>query len=107
MELALFFMLTGAAGAYFTSIGCRRARARHRPPRWRHAWLGTFITALLSVLAVCQGDLFHPGRWDTGKISIWFSVVWVSVAAGIPALLASAVVLEVFWRRFKHERISP
>ena len=107
MEPVIFIVLAGAAGAYFTSIGCRWAHARHHRPSWRYAWLGSFITALLSVLFVCQGDLFRPSRWDTGKISIWFTVVSVAVAAGLIALLASALVLEVFWRKFKHEKIDP
>jgi hypothetical protein len=103
----IFIALTGAAGAYFTSIGCRWAHGRHHRPSWRYGWLASFITALLAVLFVCQGDLFRPGRWDTGKVSIWFSVVSVAIAAGIVALLASAIVLEVFWRKFKHEKIDP
>ena len=107
MELILFIVLTGAGGAYFTSICCRWAHARHRRPSWRYAWLGTFITVLLSVLFTCQEDLFRPSRWDTGKVSIWFSVVSISVATGAVALLASAIVLEVFWRKFKHEKPDP
>ena len=104
MELALFLIITGAAGAYFTSISCRRAHARHRPPSWRYAWLATLVTVILSVLSICQGDLFHPGRWNSGKIPLWFTVAIVSVATSVPALVASAVVLEIYWRKFRHER---
>jgi hypothetical protein len=106
MLAILFIIFAGAAGAYFTSIGCRRAHARHRRPSWRYAWLGTFITVLLSVLMVCQGDLFRPNRWD-GKVSIWFTVIAISVLAGLVALVASAIVLQVFWRKFKYERMHP
>lgn len=107
MELAIFLLLAGGAGAYFTSIGCRQAHAKHHPPSWRYAWLATLGTALLSVLLVCQGDLFRPSRWDTGKVSIWFSVVTVSIGTSIPAMLASAVVLQVYWRKFRDEHIDP
>ena len=103
MYLIAFILLTGAAGAYFTSIGCRWARARHLPPSWRYAWLSTFITALLSVLFVCQGDLFRPSRWNTGKVSLWLTIVYVSVAAALIALLASAIVLETFSRKHNVE----
>jgi hypothetical protein len=101
MQLAAFFLLAGAAGAYFTSIGCRRAHAKNLPPSWRYAWFATLGTVLLSVLLVCQGDLFHPRRWDTAKGSIWSEVVMVSCATAVPAMLASVIVLEVFWRKFK------
>jgi hypothetical protein len=103
MELVVFFLLIAAAGAYFTSIGCRRAHAQHRPPSWRSAWLATFVTVLLTVLLACQEDLFRPSRWDAGKVPIWFTVVWLSATACPIALLGSGVVLEIFWRKFKHE----
>jgi len=62
---------------------------------------------LPSVLFVCQGDLFRPSRWDTGKVSIWYSVVAVSIAAALVGLLASGIVLEAFWRKHNHEKIDP
>jgi len=106
VELVVFLLLTGASGAYFTSIGCRLARAKQRPPSWRYAWFATLGTVLLSVAFFCQADLLRPSRWDTGKVSIWYTVVIVSIAAAFPAMLASAIVLQVFWSKFKHERVD-
>ena len=107
MDLVIFVVLTGAAGAYFTSVGCRHAQARHRRAGWRHACFGTFITALLAVLFVCQGDLFRPSQWEAGKYSIWFGVVAVSVPAGVVALVTSAIVVSVFRARFRNEKRVP
>ncbi len=106
MEIAWFFLLPAAAGAYFTSIGCRRAHVKRQPPRWRYAWLATLGAVLLTVVIVCREDLLHPSRSDGGKMSIWASVVMLSIVTGISAMLASAIVLEIFWRKFKRQRIN-
>ncbi len=86
------------------SIGCRRSLARHRRARWRLAFLGTFITALLTALFINQGDLFHPDRWDKGKVPIWIPVIMISSAAAIFAFIASAIVVSVFRSRFRDEK---
>ena len=96
MELAIFILLTGASGAYFTSVGCRRALARHRRVGWHLILPGTFITALLTALLIGQGDLFHPSRWDSCKVSIWLPVTVVSLAAAVVAFVASAIVALAF-----------
>lgn len=103
MELAIFIVLTGASGAYFTSVGCRRALARHRRVGWHLMLLGTFITALFTALLIGQGDLFHPSRWDTGKVSVWLPVAMISSAAAVVALVASAIVVLVFKARIRDE----
>jgi len=60
MDLVIFIVLTAAAGAYFTSIGCRFAQARHRRAGGLAALLGTFVTAVLTALTIGQGTCFIP-----------------------------------------------
>ena len=103
MELVIFIILTAAAGAYFTSIGCRLAQARHRRAGWPAAVFGALVTAVLAALTVGQGDLFHPGRWDDWGVSIWIPMMVLSVAAAGVALLASTLVVAVFSARFQKE----
>ena len=103
MDVIIFMALTAASGAYFTSVGCRRAQMRHRRPGWHHALVGTLITALLAVLFICQDDLFRPSRWDRGKVSIWFTVIVASAASGVVALVASSIVVLSFRAKVRDE----
>ena len=103
MELAIFIVLSAAAGAYFTSVGCRRAIARHRRAGWHLTLLGTFVTALITALLIGQGDLFHPSRWDAGKVSVWLPVAMISSAAAVVAFVASVIVVLVFRARIRDD----
>jgi ABC-type uncharacterized transport system permease subunit len=103
MELFVFIVLTGAAGAYFTSIACRRSQARHRRAGWHLALLGTGLTAFITGAFIGQPELFHPSRWDTGKVSIWYPVVISSSAAAVVALVTSLIVVVMFRVRFRDE----
>jgi hypothetical protein len=104
MRLFLFVALTGAAGAYITSIACRRSQARHRRAGWHLAFAGTLLTALITGVFIGQPELFHPARWDTGKVSIWYPVIALSSAAAVVALVTSLVVVVVFRVRFRDEK---
>ena len=104
MEIAIFIALAGTAGAYFTSVGCRRSFARHRRVGWHLSLLGTFITALLTALLIGHWDLFHPIHWDRGKVLHWLPVGLISSAAAVIAFVASAIVVLVFRARIRDDR---
>jgi hypothetical protein len=104
MHAFVFIGLTGAAGAYITSIACRRSQARHRRAGWHLALLGTLLTTLITGIFIGQPELFQPTRWDTGKVSIWYPVVVLSSAAAVVALVASMIVVVVFRLRFRDEK---
>ena len=102
MGLLIFVFLTAAAGAYFTSIGCRRSREHGRRAGWHLILVGTCGAALLTALFVGQGDLFHPNR-DIGKLPVWLEVAVMSAIAGIVALASSVVVVVYFRANYRHE----
>ena len=100
MEIVIFSILTAASGAFFTSIGCRRAHIHHRRPGWHVILLGTVVTVALTILYVGQTDLFHPERWDDYKGGFWRPVIFASEAAAVVALLSSLAVVCYFRARF-------
>src|SRR5262245_62334299 len=104
MELAIFIVLTAAAGGYFTSLGCRRSQARHRRAGWHQTLIGTVLTALLIGLSIGQGDLFHPDRWDRGKVWIWAPAIMISFAGASVAFVTSVIVVSVFRAKFRNEK---
>ena len=104
MEIFIFSLLTAASGALFTSIGCRRARIRHRRPGWHLVLLGTVVTVLLTVLCFGQGDLFRPQRWDEykgGTSGFWRPIIFLSEAAAGVSVLSSLAVILYFRGRFR------
>jgi amino acid transporter len=100
--VALFVLLTALSGAYFTSIGCRHALARHRRPGWHWALVGTLITTVLTTLAFGQGDLFDPSRWDKGKVPFWQMIGTISSAAAVSAFVASVIVVLACRLKFRN-----
>jgi hypothetical protein len=101
MELFIFFILSAASGAYFTSVGCRVSQAKHRRAGWHHVLLGPAVTALLTVLLIGQRDLFFPSRWITVKISFWYPITLGASASAIIAFIASVIVVLVSRANFR------
>ena len=102
MEIFFLIMLTAVAGAYITSIACRRAQARNRKAGWHLAFYGAFAAGILTVLFVGQGDLFHPSQWDKGKVNLWLPLAIFSNAAGVIALCSSLATVAFFRWRIKN-----
>jgi membrane associated rhomboid family serine protease len=104
MVLLVFILLAAASGAYFSSIGCRWALARHRRPGWYFALLGILATVLLTTFFLGEGDLFRPAHWDDGKVGFWLPMIIISGAAAIVAFLSSVVVVIIYRARFRNEK---
>jgi hypothetical protein len=104
MEAFLFFSLSAASGACFTSIGCRRAHVQHRRPGWHLILLGAGITLLATMLLIGGGDLFHPARWSDYKGGFWLPVMFPSVCAASVALLSSLAVVYYFRSSFINDK---
>jgi anti-sigma-K factor RskA len=102
MEIIIFSLLTAASGAFFTSIGCRRAHIHHRRPGWHHILLGTVVTVVLTMLYVGRTGLFHPERWDDYKGGFWRPIIFASEAAAVVALLSSLAVVYYFRARISN-----
>jgi len=104
MEFFIFSLLAAASGAFFTGIGCRRARIHQRRPGWHLILLGTVVTVLMAVLYVGQGDLFRPQRWNEhkgGTSEFWRPIIFVSEAAAGISVLSTLAVFLYFRGRFR------
>jgi hypothetical protein len=68
-----------AVSIYVVSIPCRVLVARGRSPGWYIAVLLAILIGAIAVLILGGPDLFHPSRWDTGKVTLrelaplWFA----------------------------------
>jgi ABC-type uncharacterized transport system permease subunit len=102
MVILIFILLIATSAAYFTSIGCRRALARHRRPGWHVTLLGIGITTLLAALFVGQDDWFRPSRWDSGKVGI-LPVIMITLTAAVIASVASVIVVSIYRGRFRDD----
>ena len=91
MQLLLFMVLIAAAAAYVTIIPCHVLHRRHRRASWFLAVASAVAVGVLTVLVIYQGDVFHPERWDRGKMPLGIQMLlafgFSSVAGLIPALL--------------------
>jgi hypothetical protein len=78
-----------AVSTYLTSIPCRILVSRRRIPGWYIAILIAVLVGGLAVLLLGGADLFHPSKWDSGKVTLrelaplWFAAA--SICAFIPA----------------------
>ena len=90
LGLALVVVLVGTVAAYVTSVACRLMLSRRRRAGWFLGVIGAVVTGAIIVVFVYQGDLFHPSRWDTGKVNLGVMIplcFTVSTALGlVPAL---------------------
>jgi hypothetical protein len=94
MEWAVF--LFTALPVHISRLASARTRAS--TPSWRYAWFEP--CRCYSPVFVCHGDLFRP---VVDTCFIWQTVVMVSLATAVPAMLAAAIAACL---AFKHERID-
>jgi hypothetical protein len=88
-----FLLLLGvpaaAVSTYIATIPCRLLVSRRRQPGWYIAVVVAVLLGALAVLLLGGADLFHPSRWDTGKVTMremapmWFAAA--AIGAFIPA----------------------
>ena len=94
--IELFFVMllfpglpSAAMAAWMTMLGCRILLARGRRPSWSLAVLSAILMGALALLVLGGSDLFHPSRWETGKVPLrelapyWFAAA--VLASLVPA----------------------
>jgi hypothetical protein len=97
MQFLVAILLIGAAAGYLASIPCRLLYARHKCPGWFLGVASAFSVAILTLLVIYQGDVFHA---DELERVLMLMVFGFSIVAGlIPALL----IVGYYRRRFRDE----
>ena len=79
---------TALVSIYVVSIPCRVLVSRGRSPGWYIAILIAILMGALVVLVLGGSDLFHPSRWDTGKVTLREFVPFWFAGASIGALIS-------------------
>lgn len=91
MDTVILILFVCLAAGYITSVHCRFARSRDRQPAWYFALLGAIGAAILTIIIFYRGALFHPSKWNDGKVQLWILVsscfAIVSAIGLVPALL--------------------
>ena len=103
MEILVAIILISGAAAYLTSIPCRMLYLRHRRASWSLGFLGAFAVGILTVLAIYQGDVFHPGRWHSGNWDLEVLMLIVFGFSSVVGLIPALLVVGHYRRRFKDE----
>jgi len=85
MQSILLILVVAAASTYAASLVCRVLQSCHRRPGWFVAPLVAACLGSLAVLAVFQGDLFRPSKWDSGKVSL---AMMAPICFGVSSFIA-------------------
>ena len=72
MQFLIAILLIGGASVYLASVACRLLCSHRKRPAWILVPAVAAVTGVLTVLAVYQGEVFHPSRWESGKVSFVF-----------------------------------
>ncbi len=80
----LWVGIPSAGIAYVTTVPCRLLVSRRRQPGWYIAFVVAVFLGTLAVLLLGGADLFHPSRWDAGKVSLreWVFPCFAAAAVG-------------------------
>ena len=97
---------SAGVAAYITTVPCRLLVSRHRQPGWYIAVIVAVLMGALAVLLVGGTDLFHPSRWDTGKVTLREVVPLWFAAAGIGALVPAWYVVGYYRDKLEHSNTS-
>lgn len=95
-----------AAGVatYITTVPCRFLVARRRQPGGHIAVLVALLVGVVAVLLLGGADVFHPSRWDTGKVPMWMMApVWFA-AASVGAIVPAWCVVLHYRGKLKHAK---
>lgn len=101
LGLALVFVLVGTVAAYVTGVACRLTQSRGRRAGWSLGAIGAAVTGAIIVVLIYQGDLFHPSRWDTGKINLGVMIPLCFAIGTALGLVPALLVVAHFRSRFK------
>ena len=103
MELLIAIVVISAAAAYLTSIPCRMLYLRHRRASWFLGFVGAVVAGILTVLFVYQGDVFHPERWDRGKVELEILMLMAFGFSSVVGLIPALLVVGHYRRRLRDE----
>ena len=104
MQLVIAILLIGGASTYLASLVCRLLRSRHKRPAWLLAPAVAALTGVITVLATFQGEVFHPSRWESGKVSFIFAAAIFFGFSMVVGLIPAWYVIGYYRDRFEESK---